>query len=528
MASIINSIKKVADAFGSLKNASSSTTSSKATTGKIVEVQADGKAPKGLSTGDRVLTGGGIYTITGVNADGTYQSKLTDANSTTKNTQLYDGNTTSASNPGSWISNSSKATKTITGSGNTDQYYEKASDNYYENALEGIKKAKQEAQALALKNAYDTNMTAIDRQVAELPEQYAQQRNMASAQSRANARSFAEYLANRGLTNSGASAQGEINRLSTLQTTMGNINANEDKALRDLQNRRLDVTNQYANSLAEVNAGLEADYLQQLYEKNEAERKEREELRKQGNLQYANDYQARINELLAQGYAEDSKEILELRALRGQKIAQQQSVKAQNALTYLQMGYSDQEIAQSLGLSLADVQDIAQYYKTINALQMDNLQASNTNAQLSNQLLQKQIKYYGVTGGGGSKTKDQKSWSYKTHDEIIQNNYVDNTTDNPIMDKVKVNDYINERLEDGTMDNDTANQLRLYYQIPENTSYNLMWNGGTPDMLEKVNTIINERNLTEEQLINVMEAYVYNGYITKQQAMNILASKGIM
>ena len=37
-------------------------------------------APKGLKVGDQVVTGGGTYTITAVNADGSYQSKLTDPN----------------------------------------------------------------------------------------------------------------------------------------------------------------------------------------------------------------------------------------------------------------------------------------------------------------------------------------------------------------------------------------------------------------------------------------------------------------
>lgn len=55
---------------------------------KIVKVGADGKAPSGLNVGDRVVTGGGTYEITGVNPDGTYTSKLVDANQTTGN---YDG-----------------------------------------------------------------------------------------------------------------------------------------------------------------------------------------------------------------------------------------------------------------------------------------------------------------------------------------------------------------------------------------------------------------------------------------------------
>lgn len=53
------------------------------------QVGADGKAQKGLKVGDQVVTAGGTYTITGVNADGSYQSSLTNKGQTTK---TYSGN----------------------------------------------------------------------------------------------------------------------------------------------------------------------------------------------------------------------------------------------------------------------------------------------------------------------------------------------------------------------------------------------------------------------------------------------------
>lgn len=51
---------------------SSSSTGGKS---KTVKVQANGKAPAGLSAGDKVETAGGTYEITGVKADGSYESK---------------------------------------------------------------------------------------------------------------------------------------------------------------------------------------------------------------------------------------------------------------------------------------------------------------------------------------------------------------------------------------------------------------------------------------------------------------------
>ena len=46
----------------------------------IYKVQSNGKAPKGLSVGDQVVTGGGTYVITGVNGDGSYSSVMYNSN----------------------------------------------------------------------------------------------------------------------------------------------------------------------------------------------------------------------------------------------------------------------------------------------------------------------------------------------------------------------------------------------------------------------------------------------------------------
>ena len=51
----------------------------------VYRVEAGGRAPAGLSAGDEVVTGGGTYRITGVNADGSYQSQLVNKGQTTRN-----------------------------------------------------------------------------------------------------------------------------------------------------------------------------------------------------------------------------------------------------------------------------------------------------------------------------------------------------------------------------------------------------------------------------------------------------------
>lgn len=51
----------------------------------VYRVESGGRAPAGLSAGDEVVTGGGTYRITGVNADGSYQSQQVNKNQTTRN-----------------------------------------------------------------------------------------------------------------------------------------------------------------------------------------------------------------------------------------------------------------------------------------------------------------------------------------------------------------------------------------------------------------------------------------------------------
>lgn len=55
------------------------------TANRLVKVLANGSAPGGLGVGDRVVTGGGTYEITGVRPDGSYGSTLVDKNQTTGN-----------------------------------------------------------------------------------------------------------------------------------------------------------------------------------------------------------------------------------------------------------------------------------------------------------------------------------------------------------------------------------------------------------------------------------------------------------
>ena len=95
--------KNTASSSGSTTNATSTATNTATSTsgGNTYQVQSNGKAPSGLSVGDNVVTQGGTYQITGVNADGTYQSTLVGGTS---------NNTASTSSPSQYTGTTSAGT----------------------------------------------------------------------------------------------------------------------------------------------------------------------------------------------------------------------------------------------------------------------------------------------------------------------------------------------------------------------------------------------------------------------------------
>ena len=81
----------------------------------------------------------------------------------------------------------------------------------YQEDINQLKKLQQQLTAQQLQQAQES-ISALEQEKSQVPQLYKQQRNIAVGQSEQYARNFAEYLANRGLTTSGASAQGEISR----------------------------------------------------------------------------------------------------------------------------------------------------------------------------------------------------------------------------------------------------------------------------------------------------------------------------
>lgn len=233
----------------------------------------------------------------------------------------------------------------------------------YKQDLDRLTKAQRQAQVDQLKAARTQALANLDVQEQNIKPMYETARNQTSAASQQGARNLAEYLANRGLTNSGAAAQGEINRLSTLSNNLGNLATQEANAYRDIANQRTAVENNYISGLANANNAITSNYYNNLLNYNEQQRQAIQALQNQANYQYYDNIQARINELLAQGYSPNSYEVLSLQALRGNKVNNQYNSAMANAQNNVLAGNINYNNAAQLGMTVPQAQQYASDYK---------------------------------------------------------------------------------------------------------------------------------------------------------------------
>ena len=242
----------------------------------------------------------------------------------------------------------------------------------YQSDLDRLTKAQRQAQIDELKAARTKALANLDAQEQTIKPYYEAARNQTAANSQQGARNLAEYLANRGLTNSGAAAQAEINRTSALNNNLASLGTAEANAYRDIANQRTQVENDYAAGLANANNAITTNYYNNLLNYNEQQRQMVQALQQQALGQYSNDYQAQINNLLAQGYSPNSLEVLQLQALRGNKSNQLYNAGQQNALSNIQSGNINYNNAAQLGMTVPQAQ---QYYNNYVAQQQAAAQA---------------------------------------------------------------------------------------------------------------------------------------------------------
>jgi len=206
-----------------------------------------GKAPPGLKKGDTVVTGGGTYSITGVNDDGTYQSQLLSKDITTYNTPE---------------SEYAPAPSGIGGMGGGINYPTSAprqtTSNYTGYLNTALRKAKDAQRA-----ATDAAVQQLQAQEPDILQAYRGLRGDTYANARMSAIGNNEMLASQGLAGnlysaprSGVSETSRIAQDNALRTGIGNLNMEEQRAL-----QRLKTAIAQARMAGEQSmAGLESDY----------------------------------------------------------------------------------------------------------------------------------------------------------------------------------------------------------------------------------------------------------------------------
>ncbi len=118
--------------------------------------------------------------------------------------------------------------------------------------------------------------------------------NVAGTSAR-QARNFAEYLAQRGQTQSGIAAQGEMQRHSDLLSQQGQLEQQRTDWLADLGMRESEVRNAYEQSV--IDAAMEREYNQLNFLLQDRDRQRQEDIATVG--QYGADYARKLNEIEA-------------------------------------------------------------------------------------------------------------------------------------------------------------------------------------------------------------------------------------
>lgn len=134
----------------------------------------------------------------------------------------------------------------------------------YTTQLNNLKNAQKQAAVADLQNTRNQALSSLAAEQAQNAQNYAAQRNTANAQNRLSARNFQEYLANTGRANSGLAAQASMQHANNLNTSLNSIYGAENAANADIARRRTDAQNAYSSGLANANATIEANYIQNL------------------------------------------------------------------------------------------------------------------------------------------------------------------------------------------------------------------------------------------------------------------------
>lgn len=146
--------------------------------------------------------------------------------------------------------------------------------------IERLRDMQKQQAMLNLDKSKQSALGNLQVEESKIKPMYYNKRNEASTQSQLGKQNTAEFLASRGLTNSGSSAQAELNRQNQLQNTLNQYNTQENQMVGDIARRRTQVNTDYENELAKAYNTIEVDTAQKII----AERLRQEEIARQERI----------------------------------------------------------------------------------------------------------------------------------------------------------------------------------------------------------------------------------------------------
>lgn len=138
--------------------------------------------------------------------------------------------------------------------------------------IDQLNNAKQQAILAQLEKSRQGALSGLQAERSTIQPRYAEQRGQVAAGSQQQARNFAEFMAARGGTSSGAAAQAELSRMGTLQGNLGSLGRQETAAFGDIARRESDIGTAYQSDVAGATAGIEAERMQALINQQNADR----------------------------------------------------------------------------------------------------------------------------------------------------------------------------------------------------------------------------------------------------------------
>lgn len=176
----------------------------------------------------------------------------------------------------------------------------------YEQNLSELKKAQEERILANIEAQKEQAKKTYEQEQSVVAPQYQKARTQTSVSSQKQAKTLAEYLANRGLTTSGAGVQSEISRTNALQRNLTDLRSKESSALTDIAQRQSATMTGLDTALADKYAEVENQYLADILAKRDEERQYQEQLRQykeqQAYQQAQFEYQKQQDLLAQQNY----------------------------------------------------------------------------------------------------------------------------------------------------------------------------------------------------------------------------------